>query len=99
MHLSAKHYLQREDAARAGRQAGSAYALVILVALALLCWAEAIGGGWELLITGALVSLGLRVGMEMWMSRKWDHYHGKRQQLMSEGVDSQNAFEAVRNMD
>lgn len=98
MHLSAKHYLQKEDAARAGRQAGSAYALVVLVILALLCWSNAIGGGWELLIFGGLASLGLRVGVEMWMNHSWDHYHDKRQALIRQGVDSQDAYAQIRDL-
>jgi hypothetical protein len=98
MVLSAKDYIAREDAATAGRHAGGAYALVILLVLALMSWNGCLPlCPWKTLFLGGAVIIGFRVGMEMWMGHCWDHYEAKRQKMMQhEGATWHDAFERLR---
>lgn len=98
MFHSARSFIDREDAVTAGRHAGGAYALVILIVLAFMTMTDNIHfTGSQNLFLGAAIIIGLRVGMEMWAGHRWDHYEQKRQNIMRhEGVTWQDAFDRVR---
>ncbi len=98
MPLSASKYIAREDAVTAGRHAGGAYALVILLVFALMSYNNCLGlTAWQTMFTGALVIVGARVAMELWMGMHWDKCEALRRHKMSSGVQSDVAFDQVRD--
>jgi hypothetical protein len=98
MPLSASKYIAREDAVTAGRHAGGAYALVILLVFAFMSYNDCLGlSSWQTMFVGAMVIVGCRVGMELWMGHHWDKCDRLRRHKMSQGVPSDVAFDEVRD--
>lgn len=98
MLLSAKKFLNRNDAANAGAQTGQAYAAIIILILIYASYQDYLPFcGYSTAVVCLVTYLGLRMGCEYYMGQRWDHFQRKRNALQAQGSSAVAAFEKVRD--